>query len=118
MDSSPTIGKAYSYIQQVEKERQVAGTWPINLEKAAYATTSGTHIGFAHDNTTLLLEEMQVKCLALAKRKRKRSRLKDFVLTARNMVILRKMDSNFIDCLLYTSPSPRDGLLSRMPSSA
>ena len=24
----------------------------------------------------------------------------------------------FFDCLLYTSPSPRDGLLSRMPSSA
>ena len=26
--------------------------------------------------------------------------------------------TRFIDCLLYTSPSPRDGLLSRMPSSA
>ena len=25
---------------------------------------------------------------------------------------------NSIHCLLYTSPSPRDGLLSRMPSSA
>ena len=25
---------------------------------------------------------------------------------------------NSMDCLLYTSPSPRDGLLSRMPSSA
>ena len=25
---------------------------------------------------------------------------------------------NYMDCLLYTSPSPRDGLLSRMPSSA
>ena len=24
----------------------------------------------------------------------------------------------FMPCLLYTSPSPRDGLLSRMPSSA
>ena len=24
----------------------------------------------------------------------------------------------YISCLLYTSPSPRDGLLSRMPSSA
>ena len=24
----------------------------------------------------------------------------------------------YSDCLLYTSPSPRDGLLSRMPSSA
>ena len=27
-------------------------------------------------------------------------------------------DSVGISCLLYTSPSPRDGLLSRMPSSA
>ena len=26
--------------------------------------------------------------------------------------------AGFYDCLLYTSPSPRDGLLSRMPSSA
>ena len=26
--------------------------------------------------------------------------------------------SLFVSCLLYTSPSPRDGLLSRMPSSA
>ena len=34
----------------------------------------------------------------------------------------KKMDTyhldKAIDCLLYTSPSPRDGLLSRMPSSA
>ena len=28
---------------------------------------------------------------------------------------LRRLDKH---CLLYTSPSPRDGLLSRMPSSA
>ena len=28
------------------------------------------------------------------------------------------IDSVWIPCLLYTSPSPRDGLLSRMPSSA
>ena len=27
-------------------------------------------------------------------------------------------DAQVRDCLLYTSPSPRDGLLSRMPSSA
>ena len=32
----------------------------------------------------------------------------------REVVSLRKWKS----CLLYTSPSPRDGLLSRMPSSA
>ena len=35
-------------------------------------------------------------------------------------VYVKHDDSNgrFIICLLYTSPSPRDGLLSRMPSSA
>ena len=27
-------------------------------------------------------------------------------------------NTNHLCCLLYTSPSPRDGLLSRMPSSA
>ena len=27
-------------------------------------------------------------------------------------------DPEIMACLLYTSPSPRDGLLSRMPSSA
>ena len=30
---------------------------------------------------------------------------------------IKKSDVTFF-CLLYTSPSPRDGLLSRMPSSA
>ena len=28
------------------------------------------------------------------------------------------INGEFVGCLLYTSPSPRDGLLSRMPSSA
>ena len=32
------------------------------------------------------------------------------------VLISRSRDGNI--CLLYTSPSPRDGLLSRMPSSA
>ena len=34
--------------------------------------------------------------------------------------IFRKLtvEENIMACLLYTSPSPRDGLLSRMPSSA
>ena len=32
--------------------------------------------------------------------------------------LLNKAGGFFRSCLLYTSPSPRDGLLSRMPSSA
>ena len=31
---------------------------------------------------------------------------------------VRPSISHYGDCLLYTSPSPRDGLLSRMPSYA
>ena len=29
-----------------------------------------------------------------------------------------ELHTRYVACLLYTSPSPRDGLLSRMPSSA
>ena len=45
-------------------------------------------------------------------------------LTSRNVKSLEKMSNDLVsrskdkNCLLYTSPSPRDGLLSRMPSSA
>mgnify|MGYP003691395563 CR=1 FL=1 len=31
---------------------------------------------------------------------------------------VRSFKDKLMNCLLYTSPSPRDGLLSRMPSSA
>ena len=34
------------------------------------------------------------------------------------VVIIGFTMANVHTCLLYTSPSPRDGLLSRMPSSA
>ena len=41
---------------------------------------------------------------------------KDAIATASGDYLLKR--GQFMDCLLYTSPSPRDGLLSRMPSSA
>ena len=36
---------------------------------------------------------------------------------SQNLMIIQR-EISFPGCLLYTSPSPRDGLLSRMPSSA
>mgnify|MGYP003307709489 CR=1 FL=1 len=41
--------------------------------------------------------------------------IEEFVEAFPNLVTIVHQDSH---CLLYTSPSPRDGLLSRMPSSA
>ena len=48
--------------------------------------------------------------------------VEDLVLTyysSNDFSMLRdKSKKDYKYCLLYTSPSPRDGLLSRMPSSA
>ena len=42
-----------------------------------------------------------------------------FLSNAEQSVFARRFgELEFDTCLLYTSPSPRDGLLSRMPSSA
>ena len=58
--------------------------------------------------------------------KRAQDALEDAEREADNTVLakfIRNLESRIYstlakDCLLYTSPSPRDGLLSRMPSSA
>ena len=42
----------------------------------------------------------------------------DFEQAYREIEIVHRSIEMCINCLLYTSPSPRDGLLSRMPSSA
>ena len=38
--------------------------------------------------------------------------------TDRDIEMFAEVSTDHNPCLLYTSPSPRDGLLSRMPSSA
>ena len=38
--------------------------------------------------------------------------------TGKTRVLTTRIAHILCTCLLYTSPSPRDGLLSRMPSSA
>ena len=43
---------------------------------------------------------------------------KDVAATATANAILKKLKNQHNVCLLYTSPSPRDATLSRMPSSA
>ena len=45
-----------------------------------------------------------------------KDRLADYLESVGHTIVSTKEDFNV--CLLYTSPSPRDGLLSRMPSSA
>ena len=42
----------------------------------------------------------------------------DYTNTFCHLMNLAPRKDELFNCLLYTSPSPRDGLLSRMPSSA
>ena len=53
---------------------------------------------------------------AAVKRMIKLAKKRGFVTYAELNAVLPSEEVN--SCLLYTSPSPRDGLLSRMPSSA
>ena len=50
--------------------------------------------------------------------KEKNKDLQKLAKAADSMMQLTNENNRLKDCLLYTSPSPRDGLLSRMPSSA
>ena len=65
---------------------------------------------------TLTDEVNHLKSLKLQAQERE-SQLRNQIGRLSNVVQRNGLDE-FTDCLLYTSPSPRDGLLSRMPSSA
>ena len=50
--------------------------------------------------------------------KSKSDMVSSFPIDENDEIMLIDDNGQLISCLLYTSPSPRDGLLSRMPSSA
>ena len=74
---------------------------------------------FAENRTSMLAMVDEIRTLeALVRAHGERARGK-FV--KREQLMPRERVQQLLDpgtCLLYTSPSPRDGLLSRMPSSA
>ena len=100
----------------------------VDLSHADFETYMGdynTSIGkkpFAWDIQNIMVPDMQVSYWSIASN--------DLILNVNSMLglgILRATDAEVASwkkvaapkaCLLYTSPSPRDGLLSRMPSSA
>ena len=62
------------------------------------------HVNSSFNNTTITITDAQGNTIAWS--------------SAGTMGFKGSRKSTPYACLLYTSPSPRDGLLSRMPSSA
>ena len=68
----------------------------------------------AMDDLAAQNDDLQKKLVMLAQRIEKYRTMENSLSTS--MINAQRMGDSI--CLLYTSPSPRDGLLSRMPSSA
>ena len=80
------------------------------IEASKYAkTTADKHVIFHNIGNILMKKKMCKEAVEAYKNALKNNPKDD---ESRYNLALAK------DCLLYTSPSPRDGLLSRMPSSA
>ena len=85
------------------------------------ATTEGEVICLSKlDGTVVWIQ--QLKTFKNEKKRKKRIAWAGPILAGDRLMVMSSQGQavvlNPYDCLLYTSPSPRDGLLSRMPSSA
>ena len=84
-------------------------------------------IGAGVSHKTLIREFVELGAhVTLCDQKKSVEDFGDYAATIKELGIDLSLGENYLDgfkgqdiiCLLYTSPSPRDGLLSRMPSSA
>ena len=73
--------------------------------------------GLKDEETIFLLDELMSYVSKKQFEYRHKWQRGDFVIWD-NRILMHKANGDYDICLLYTSPSPRDGLLSRMPSSA
>ena len=90
-----------------------------NKSTIAY-TGVGSNLEAAKAEAIRAALSIQIPQYVIADRKVVNSRLERDVTisTMSGYISSFEIIDQYKDCLLYTSPSPRDGLLSRMPSSA
>ena len=97
----------------------VAGA--LETREAVFCQSMMTELGFKEDFKCVPLHIDNTSALHVAGNQTISSRAKHVALRYFYIPEINKevhASIQYIPCLLYTSPSPRDGLLSRMPSSA
>ena len=105
-DASQTLGFGYALLQTADDGK--------NLHVVSYGAQA-----VIKSQRNFTPAELELAALALAIKQY------DYLLIHRKITVFTDNSAVIhldkwkpINCLLYTSPSPRDGLLSRMPSSA
>ena len=103
---------------------QTSPDWLINATPARRAELKAASAHLPHWYQEASVEQKQILQESFAARFKAQTRLDktmsallDVEIFAARLLV-KALKERFAVCLLYTSPSPRDGLLSRMPSSA
>ena len=91
---------------------------PIHLEIGAGKGDFVTQMANLHKDINYIALEMNTNAFVVASRKMLDEDMTNVRAIIGNAENLEEFFEKGEVCLLYTSPSPRDGLLSRMPSSA
>ena len=117
----PNLGKLNTILGIPEYKENAQITLNTQQDKDGATVPSGLHFenaagDFKNDYRFMSQEIISDKVKSVISRKQLSWDV-EFEPTAANVQRLKFMASAN-SCLLYTSPSPRDGLLSRMPSSA
>ena len=109
---------------KMPKKLLVIGSGAIGVEFASFYNTFGAKTTVVEVLDRILpVEDEEVSSFASAQFTKQGMTLKTgakvLKLDRKKDRVVATIECNSVkDCLLYTSPSPRDGLLSRMPSSA
>ena len=100
---------------------QVTAGYIVTAEDAATAESVGVLQGIFYNAATTLkptFASWYDATITPANSEDTKAFVNDYPFQLYNIASDAAVASTVVGCLLYTSPSPRDGLLSRMPSSA
>ena len=114
-------GKSSAWFKAIDKAGVTIEAFPVSArELPRWLKARCQKHGLSADDTALELiaERVEGNLLAASQEVERLALLHPNATLTPDDVLAAVSDSSRYSCLLYTSPSPRDGLLSRMPSSA
>ena len=105
----PAVSVSYLKVDVNKTPSVISST--RDIRRPCVEMSDALHVGIAQKDATTIVGVKEVCVMTDTNKTSKQAGVFELRAACHVLVHCR-------DCLLYTSPSPRDGLLSRMPSSA